>query len=216
VLLKNRATIDPKDEYGSTPLHYAAWFGDRKFVEELLAYRAHIEEVNGRNNTPLDLALQFDRIENIKALLLAGAYIKDGWRTKIWLNFEPLEYYILFGDFEEVQELLEFHPALASGQALAYAAGQGHIGITQLLLCYDISPFPAQKVILDILAQRALYPEQQAIYMNIGSLLQDRITYLEGLTQLVINPQLNSYFNLLPPDIRRLLHPTACPFMYGK
>lgn len=216
LLAENRATIDPLDRYNSTPLHYAAWFADATLVQALLDSGADIEAVNARGNTPLDLAFEHDRIDNIKTLLLAGAYIKEVWLKKTWLHFEPLEYYVLIGDLEEARELLWYHPNVANSQALAYAAAQGHFPIVQLLLQYPVSPIQAQAAIQQILYTRALYSEQRDIYQNIGYLLQKRIDYLAGLTQMIIKPDNTSFFTVLPADIRRLLHPTTSPFMYGK
>ena len=46
------------DNYGETPLHFAAFFGTSEIVSLLLKYGANPNLINTGGETPLDLALE--------------------------------------------------------------------------------------------------------------------------------------------------------------
>ncbi|KAE8358627.1 hypothetical protein BDV27DRAFT_163403 [Aspergillus caelatus] len=67
-LISAGVDIDVQDEYGRTPLSYAARLGKLDFVELLLAASADLNIVDGNNNRPLDHARESGAEEVIKCL----------------------------------------------------------------------------------------------------------------------------------------------------
>jgi len=51
------ADVNAKDEYGNTPLHFAAWHGHREVIEVLIDKGANVNSKAGNGLTPLELAV---------------------------------------------------------------------------------------------------------------------------------------------------------------
>lgn len=56
------------DDYGMTPLHWAARAGSKACTEKLLARGVHVDALNKARRTPLQLAAEGDRAETIRLL----------------------------------------------------------------------------------------------------------------------------------------------------
>ena len=71
-LLKgNPDSVSSKDEnYGATPLHFAAYAADKDVVELLLANKAEVNAKDNEGKTPLHIAAGFGR-KDVAELLLA-------------------------------------------------------------------------------------------------------------------------------------------------
>ena len=62
MLLKSRARLDPKDDYGTTPLHWAIGDnGSRKMVQALLSAGADAKKRDDVSDTPLHYAARYNR-----------------------------------------------------------------------------------------------------------------------------------------------------------
>ena len=61
------------DDYGMTPLHWAARAGSKACTEILLACGVHVDPLNKARRTPLQLAAEGDRAETIRLLAERGA-----------------------------------------------------------------------------------------------------------------------------------------------
>lgn len=61
------------DDYGMTPLHWAARAGSKACTEELLARGVHVDALNKARRTPLQLAAEGDRVGTIRLLAERGA-----------------------------------------------------------------------------------------------------------------------------------------------
>lgn len=70
--------IDVRDNKGSTPLHYAAFFGYSEIAKRLVEAKVDINAMNDHRETPLFYAAKAGNIEMVKMLIDAGA----------WLNVE--------------------------------------------------------------------------------------------------------------------------------
>jgi len=67
LLIAKGADINAKDEYGWTPLHYAAIKGQKEVVELLIAKGADINSKNQSGETPLHEAAVGDKKGNGRA-----------------------------------------------------------------------------------------------------------------------------------------------------
>lgn len=91
VLVEYGATLDARTKWGSTPLHWACWLGNKDVAEALLRHNARVDIVDGECMTPLH-ALAISKTFHaslIDSLLERGASVnaKDSsWRT-------PLHYF---------------------------------------------------------------------------------------------------------------------------
>ncbi|MDR3285289.1 MAG: ankyrin repeat domain-containing protein [Holosporales bacterium] len=76
-LLRAGVDIEAQNEYGLTPLHYAAFRGHTEIVEILLAAGANKEAKNIIGKTPLHIAVYSGNVlgstESVKVFLAAGA-----------------------------------------------------------------------------------------------------------------------------------------------
>ena len=68
LLVKNGANINAKAHFEETPLHLAAFLGTPAIVQELLVKGANPSARNSDGKTPLDMAKEFKKSENIKIL----------------------------------------------------------------------------------------------------------------------------------------------------
>jgi ankyrin repeat protein len=75
---ENGATLDVehKDDYGGTPLHWAAANGHGEACRALVSMcRAIVDSRDSRGNTPLILAAYFNKLQCVEVLLELGADI---------------------------------------------------------------------------------------------------------------------------------------------
>jgi ankyrin repeat protein len=74
-LLSVGADVNAKNDYGSTPLHWASLRGHVQVFKELLDHGANIEAKNAGGDTPLHDASWRGHLPAVKALLSGGANI---------------------------------------------------------------------------------------------------------------------------------------------
>lgn len=91
VLMEYGATLDARTKWGSTPLHWACWLGNKDVAEALLRHNARTDIVDGECMTPLH-ALAISKIFHaslVDSLLERGASVnaKDSRRRT------PLHYF---------------------------------------------------------------------------------------------------------------------------
>jgi ankyrin repeat protein len=79
LLLENKADVNTADDYGSTSLHWAAFWGHKDIVELLLKYgaKAYVNKANRRGDAPLIMAISNCHNEIVKLLLNAGADVNQ-------------------------------------------------------------------------------------------------------------------------------------------
>ena len=65
--------LNVHDKRGLTPLHVAAWAGNRKMVQRLIAEGANVNAETSWGETPLHHAVYFGHTEVCETLLVAGA-----------------------------------------------------------------------------------------------------------------------------------------------
>lgn len=70
---RNPDVANAAEDYGMTPLHWAARAGSKACTEELLARGVHVDALNKARRTPLQLAAEGDRAETIRLLAEHGA-----------------------------------------------------------------------------------------------------------------------------------------------
>jgi ankyrin repeat protein len=72
----DRLDVEHKDDYGGTPLHWAAANGHGEACRALVSTcRANVDSRNCRESTPLILAAYFNRLQCVEVLLDLGADI---------------------------------------------------------------------------------------------------------------------------------------------
>jgi ankyrin repeat protein len=72
MLIRKGAQVNSKDQFGSTPLHWAAYYGTKETVEALLNNGAEINTPTKSGMTPLDIAQGEDNTEAIAVLKSRG------------------------------------------------------------------------------------------------------------------------------------------------
>ena len=73
--------IDVQDLRGRTPLHWAAFRGDEKFMKILLQAKANFKVLDGESRTPLHAAIMSGSTRCMELLLIAGSNVsvRDGY-----------------------------------------------------------------------------------------------------------------------------------------
>ena len=71
LLIASGANVNVKDNYGTTPLHIAA-FMDLEFAELLITKKAAVNIINDAGNTALDWAIRHNSIETVNLLRKHG------------------------------------------------------------------------------------------------------------------------------------------------
>ena len=86
VLLQNGANVDIQtiDEWGSTPLHWAAEKGNNDIIRLLTKYNAKINKLDKKGYSVLERAYGNDKFETIKVLINCGADPNTTSRGKIY------------------------------------------------------------------------------------------------------------------------------------
>lgn len=75
IMKGSRLTVDVKDNYGNTPLHYAARSGWTEIINELLLSGSDINSLNEDAENPLHVAVKDGQREAIKLLIEKGAKV---------------------------------------------------------------------------------------------------------------------------------------------
>lgn len=73
-------SLEDRDAWGQTPLHYAARQRKKGFVSLLLIAGSNKDALAMNGSTPLDLALEFQAIDAVRTLILADAHIGQSSR----------------------------------------------------------------------------------------------------------------------------------------
>ena len=131
-LLQRGMDVNTSDQDGNTLLMLAARNGDGRTLEILLKNKPNILKINKYGDSALMLSALRGPLENVKALVLAGADIDpDGWTPLIYAAFE--------GQVEIVSYLLmldvDIDAQSANGiSALMAASRNGHLDVVRILL----------------------------------------------------------------------------------
>ena len=121
-IVPNLENKNPKDEYGRTPLHFAAEYGHLNIVE---LYNEQLSNVHPKANSNL---------QNITPIHCA---VKTG-------QSEVVEYLLNFLDEDK-------NPALSNGMTILHSAAyNGHFKIFQILNCSPQIIFIQQQMSLDL------------------------------------------------------------------
>ena len=78
LLDRDSSLVDGRDDLGRTPLHYAAWRGQREMAELLIAKGADLNSKTDRGHTPLYLAVRKNQRTVVELLLASGADVNAG------------------------------------------------------------------------------------------------------------------------------------------
>ena len=134
-LLEHGASVHARNNWGATPLHYAAMKGYTGIAGLLLEHGASVDARDNRGDTPLHRAAELDRGKTLGLLLVHGASV-DARNNR---GDTPLHYAVRNGQTETARLLLE-HGADAHARdrwgdtPLHDAARYGHAGTVMLLL----------------------------------------------------------------------------------
>lgn len=135
-LLKGKAKVNEANEFGDTPIMWAAYEGNASVVAYLIAVGANVKAADKEKTTPLHLATMGGHCEIVAALLAKGANAKaldsDGLTA---LNFA------VAGDYPDAIQLLtqsKVNTNMRSGiqnmTALHFAAYYGHPAAIRALI----------------------------------------------------------------------------------
>ena len=76
-------SLEDRDAWGQTPLHYAARQGKEDLVSLLLIAGSDKDALAMNGSTPLDLALESEAIDAVRALVLADAHVGQSSRPNL-------------------------------------------------------------------------------------------------------------------------------------
>ena len=74
--------VNTEDEFGFTPLHFAAWVGHKEIAELLISKGADVNAKNDEGKTPLDMAIDRNRTETADLLRKHGAKTAEELKDK--------------------------------------------------------------------------------------------------------------------------------------
>lgn len=137
ILLKRGTSVDIHDSDGRTPLHFAAYNGCVKIVDELLEHGADPNKWDSSKKfTALHCAAAVGKVSCIRSLIKYGANVNAGLTGK-----SPLHYAVLCNACDCVETLLKAkalpnNPQVYTETPLHVAASLGSIKNVELLLAY--------------------------------------------------------------------------------
>ncbi|KAL8822874.1 MAG: hypothetical protein Q9191_006402, partial [Dirinaria sp. TL-2023a] len=73
-------SLEDRDAFGQTPLHYAARARKETLVSLLLTAKSDKDALTYTGETPLDLALEYEASQTVRTLVLADAHVGQGSR----------------------------------------------------------------------------------------------------------------------------------------
>lgn len=131
-LLQRGMDVNTSDSEGNTLLLLAARNSDSQILETLLINKANVLKINKYGDSALMLAALRGPLQNVKALVQAGADIDpEGWTPLIYAAFEghvDIVTYLLTLD-------LDINAQSANGiSALMAASRNGHLEVVKILL----------------------------------------------------------------------------------
>jgi len=98
------AIVSCRDEQNRTPLHYAAYNGDRDMLSLLCDYDADIEACDASGNTALHVSAARDSTKTLTFLLEYAAQVN----AQNDVGDTPLHLAVWFGNYESVKMLIEY------------------------------------------------------------------------------------------------------------
>ncbi len=140
LIQKNPEYVNVRNTAGTSPLHYAAYAGDKALAEFLLANRADVNIRNNNNVTPLQLAVIGGRVEMVEFLLGQNAEVNT--KTTDEYGNTPLHNAAITGN-KQIVELL-----LAKGADPKATNGQGKTPL-------DIATEKRRKAVEEVLRNHA-------------------------------------------------------------
>ncbi len=145
LLKANPDLVFSKDQYGYTPLHWAALYGNRDVVELLLAKGAKVNATDNDRMTPLHLVAKNDQKETAKLVLETATLLLANNADVSAVDFPfgdtPL-HKAAGGNCKEMAELLLANKADVNAQngsgwtPLHVAASEGRQDMAELLLAH--------------------------------------------------------------------------------
>lgn len=102
-LIKARTDINAVDNFGNTPLFYASASADPEIVEYLLSLGADPDIANSRGLTPVNVAMAFNRADNLALLLDSVRDVNSIDEA----NNTYLHYAVTYGETEWVETFLK-------------------------------------------------------------------------------------------------------------
>lgn len=144
LLAKDPSSIDKKDSYGMTPLHWAVDKKHTHAVEILIAKGANIDARDKNGDTPLDYAINKEDSSMATMLLLAGAKVsgKEDEVKEMLKKISPLHRAVRDENLGNVKTFLEKYPDQVNARdetgrtPLYWAAREDNIEICEILLSH--------------------------------------------------------------------------------
>ena len=137
-LLDKGADINDRDENGETAMHIATRIGRFSMVKTLLIYDPDLTIENKKGYTPLAIAIHYNHIKSIQALVR----IQKNRKTAV--RHPDLHRVAMLGDVNRLKAVLDHHrvdaPDAKGRTALQLAAREGHIAAVRFLVGRGANP----------------------------------------------------------------------------
>ena len=175
-LMQKGINLDCKNDYGQSPLHYAAIYGKEKIVELLLEKGANIDEKDFKEMTPLQIAVLSQELhfaiyhgheQIIEALISKGANIN----VRDSNGFFPIHKAVMNDQIAIVEILLrnganiEAECENFSETPICYAIQYGFTEMVKVLLRYGARIDQPNR-------RTSIYPIENAIFCNNKAILE--------------------------------------------